>query len=456
MYISTLLFRVKRRFRFSIAFFIFALSLVACSQQPYEYSIATGEKNSVHYTVGKSIAALLQQEYHSDVKLITDSKGSLENCQRLLERKSDFALSQNDINLNNIVHTNPSEPLSATSHSEIRTVLPLYPQILFIIYDRRLQPTSLRNLIVGRKVALGSKKGGTAQLTHHLFESYGIFENEYTSVYTSYKDNTLSDSLLVSCTVTGFNNPIIADMIKHKNGKIFSLDNVSLRGQGSSVEGFCMNYPRARAFIVPKNLFGSLPEEPVLSVAVDNVLLTRSDVDVEVVKRLVATLLEQRQQLANSNPLLTSITENIDPGLLNFPLHKGVQMYLDRNEPSFFEKNAEVVSIGITIFAALYAGLNAFWRWNKQRKKDRIDEYYLHIIALDEQSAVMSDPMFRFMAIQEIEQLKKTAFDNLVREKLSADESFRIFIQLANDTIGKIEKQSGIAHHEQRPSEENG
>ena len=44
----------------------------------------------------------------------------------------------------------------------------------------------------------------------------------------------------------------------------------------------------------------------------------------------------------------------------------------------------------------------------------------------------------RAAAVREIRELQNRAFDLLVHERLAADESFRIFITLANDTLAEL------------------
>ncbi len=45
----------------------------------------------------------------------------------------------------------------------------------------------------------------------------------------------------------------------------------------------------------------------------------------------------------------------------------------------------------------------------------------------------------RAAAVENVRELQNRAFDMLIREKLAADESFRIFVTLSNDIIAQLE-----------------
>ncbi len=69
------------------------------------------------------------------------------------------------------------------------------------------------------------------------------------------------------------------------------------------------------------------------------------------------------------------------------------------------------------------------------RRKNRIDAFYTDVIAIRSGLDESSPDNERTAAAQKIRELQNTAFKMLVDEKLSADESFRIFISLSNDAL---------------------
>ncbi|MEO1654751.1 MAG: TAXI family TRAP transporter solute-binding subunit, partial [Bacteroidota bacterium] len=344
--------------------------LNSCAFSPGTFTISTGTKDSRHYKVGLEIKKLVEEKTTYTVKLDTNGAGSMSNCQQLIERKVDFALAQNDVPLPNF-------------KGDLRTVLPLYPQLFFVIYADSLQPKNLKDLIIGRKIAIGPATGGTAPFTRRFLHLMGIDSTEYEFIYSSYHENTLSDSISISISVTGFNSPRIAEMLTQKNGKIWSLDDPQLSGSGSLVDGLCLQYPYARPFIIPKNTYQHLPQEPALTIALDNVLLAHKSVDDHIVYDQLHTLLNNKELLINDDALYGFIHDNFEKESLQFPLHHGAIDYLNRYKPSFYERYAELVALFITLITLLIGGFSTLWRWNKRRKKERIDNYYLQVIQLE-------------------------------------------------------------------------
>jgi serine phosphatase RsbU (regulator of sigma subunit) len=84
--------------------------------------------------------------------------------------------------------------------------------------------------------------------------------------------------------------------------------------------------------------------------------------------------------------------------------------------------------------SATFAGVRIF----RMRRKNRIDVFYTDAIAIRHSIADTSTLDERTAAVQKIKALQAKAFEMLVDEQLAADESFRIFISLANDVLQEI------------------
>jgi len=142
--------------------------------------------------------------------------------------------------------------------------------------------------------------------------------------------------------------------------------------------------------------------------------------------------------------LFNDIHEEINTDNLRFPLHDGVKMYLDRAKPSFLQKYAEVMALIITITVLLFGGLTSLSNWQKQRKKDRIDVYYQKVINLDPaiNDAKSSHQLHNIET--QLFFIRDEAFDLLIKEKLSADESFNIFLRVLETSISRIHKKIDI------------
>ena len=74
-----------------------------------------------------------------------------------------------------------------------------------------------------------------------------------------------------------------------------------------------------------------------------------------------------------------------------------------------------------------------------QRKKDRMDEYYRELLILKETSHTISDDELR----KKLTEMQKVVFDLLIREKLSANNEFVIFMMLWDELHQELLRPDG-------------
>lgn len=418
--------------------------LLGCEDRPNCYRLAAGPLKTSYNKVGSTIANVICREEKINIKAIFDPinfegellpLNALNNCFLLSKGEVDFAISQNDVTFSPVLGEEVIDP------SQLRSVIPLYPEMLFIIYKPHLasRKNSLHELVRGKKIAMGPKNSGTARLTKILFKEFGIPPDQYQQQEVTFEENVLSDTVDICCLVTGFDNDRVQKSLQ-LGGKIFSLGDPDLAGKGSAADGFCLKYPLAKPIVIPSNIYQNLPEQPVLTVAIDAVLLTREDVADDVVYNVVETILNRKQFMVMDldNKLLSQITEQFDPLKLRFPLHNGAKHYLERNKPKFYERYAELFGVLFSILIAFIGGVATLNKWRKLRKKNRIDSYYKGVMDIQIQVDDFNSEQDCQDAVQKLKYLRQNAFEQLISEKLMADESFRIFITFVNDTRKEI------------------
>ena len=394
-----------------ISFLFFVLLLFAGCQKTKKLKLAISIEGTASEKVGQELAMYLNSiGWKIEVvkgKEVFGSKG----ITAILDGKIDIAFMQNDQ-----AHTRES--------NDIRTVLPLYPNISYIFYRKHLNPTNLVDLITNNSVLLGKDD---EMFYSKLFEYYGInldsIELNTVEMVDSVDElisaiNTGKDDVV--CVFAAIHNPHIKYMME--NGwEIFSLGDITYSNRGSSVEGFCMNYPRTEPFMVPRNFFGQKPELPIYTIALDELLVVHEDLDKTLVYDLVSDIYSGRHFLSQSNILFTHITEDFDRDALNFQLHDSTVDYLARDQPSFFERYAEAFGVIFSILVVLYGGLTSL----KKIRKERIDKYYKRVMECHR--------------IEDLESLSNEAVSQLQSEKLTADESFTIFLNLVEKRRHELE-----------------
>ncbi len=195
--------------------------------------------------------------------------------------------------------------------------------------------------------------------------------------------------------------------------------------------------PQLKPFIIPAGTY-HVPggDRNITTVAVTTLLATRKGASVNVIYGLTKVLLEEKPRFVKISPALFSgINDSFDPLDLNFPLHRGTRRYLNRDEPSTIERYAETINMLVYVAFLLLTGVVGFTRYRARRKKDRIDTYYARVLDIRRSATTQA----REQCLADLRKLEEEAFDALIAEKLAADESFRIFIELASRTASEIE-----------------
>ena len=121
-------------------------------------------------------------------------------------------------------------------------------------------------------------------------------------------------------------------------------------------------------------------------------------------------------------------------------MHAGAQAYLQRDEPSIYERYSGIAEVLVTLFVALGSASFAGVRIYRMRRKNRIDEFYAKAIEIRRAATAADDNETRARLANELQELQDTAFSQLIKEKLAADESFRIFVTLSNDVLAEIRR----------------
>lgn len=178
-------------------------------------------------------------------------------------------------------------------------------------------------------------------------------------------------------------------------------------------------------------VYGDFSKEPILTISNDVVLVCRKDLDELLVFDLAQLIHENKQAFNGISPLLYhGISEEYDVQNWAFSLHPGARKYLERDMPSYFERNSNLMGIAFTIMFALISGSFTFYNLRKIRKKNRIDTYYeqlvnirLKISHLDKKDEVENE-------INTVKLLQNGTIGSLVEEGLSANDSFIVFLKL--------------------------
>jgi hypothetical protein len=224
--------------------------------------------------------------------------------------------------------------------------------------------------------------------------------------------------------------------------KLYSFDDINSYGKGSTVEGISLKFPKVKPYIIPQSTYGSLTETPVLTITSDAVLVCRSGMRDTPINDMIRTIFREKQEFEEISPLIyAGLDEGFDRTRLSFPLHNGARTYLDRDEPGFLERYAELVGVMFSIIVAIVSALISLSRWQKQKKKDRVDVFYKVLMDIKKELPKIKTVHDGSLKVKEIQQSQNKAFEMLINEELEANESFRIFMELSKETIDEVKNR---------------
>lgn len=370
----------------------------------------------VDQEIAKEMASLLNGESSFQITLTETPMGGAKALDAIAAGDADIALVSNYIGF----------------RDDMATIMPLYPTILHIAHqggiDVELGPEMFRDATV----YAGEEGSASRRLFERITKSMGLGPDDFEFVTDS---STLPDVAVIF-------GPISLERFAEYPGYVLStLGTPQDIGTGGIIDAAILRNPHFRSFVIPAGIYGPATPGPVVTVAVDKILVARSDLDETLVYDLVNDILRLRPALAGMRPgIFQELSEDFDTSKSTFVVHPGTQAYLQRSEPDIYERYSGVAEVAVTLIIALMSAAFAGLRILKAMRKNRIDRFYVETIDIRNSCKGSTDPIVLQQAITRVKELQDEAFDLLVDEKLAANESFRIFVTLTHDVISQLEK----------------
>ena len=319
----------------------------------------------------------------------------------------------------------------------ITTVMPLYPTVLHIVYRKDRPADSAEILLRGATVKAGSAGSASRRLLADILDGLELREDDVTFAESSAE---LPDVIVLYLPISPES---VARALEAAGAadeyRLLSLGAAADIGTGSLVDRAVLLNPRLSPFVIPVGTYGDIPREPVLTLAVDKLLVSAPGMDAAVVYDLIGEIRRLQPALAATHPLsFRELTREFDASGSTFVLHPGAQAFTHRDEPTFYERYSGVAEVLVTLVIGLISGGYAVIQIYNRRRKNRIDGFYRDVMAVRDSISERSSAAERAVAVERVRTLQNEAFDMLMREKLAADESFRIFVTLSNDIIAQL------------------
>ncbi len=288
-----------------------------CERGQTELRLVKPPDSGVDSEIVQDIVDLLGRDSEVSIALsdVAQSEGSA--LDDLISGDADIALVSNNM---------PYRP-------GIATVMPLYPTVLHIghVGDRKFENAT--ELFRGARIFAGSA-GSASRLTFEKFTSnLDLSAADYTYVVDPDDPDERPEVFVVFA-------PISPDRLaEYPDIRLVSFGAPGDVGTGSPIDAAILMNPQLEPFVIPVGTYGDATPAPILTVAVDMMLVARSELSESVVYDLVSELNRLRPALASQRPgLFQNLSDDFNTGNSTFVLHPGLVAYLDRNEPTIYER----------------------------------------------------------------------------------------------------------------------
>ena len=316
---------------------------------------------------------------------------------------------------------------------DINVVLPLYARVLHVVTTVNPVPDDLRELFYGRSIFAGPVNSLSYRVVEEVIKDMRLDPEDYTLIANP---TSLADVVVLFVPID--RQSIVSDP-RIQDTQLFSFGSVDDIGTGSGLDRAVLLNPRLKPFVIPTGTYNELTPGPIVTLAVDNLLVASSDLEPAVIYELFAEVVRVRTALFSERPeLFQPLDKSILDANFAFSMHAGAMAYLQQDEPTFIERYSGVAEVLVTLLVGAVSGGWALINIYRIRRKNRIDEFYTEVMRIRDAIATNASNSERDAAIQSIIDLQNKAFELLVAEQLAADESFRIFIELTNNSIDRI------------------
>ncbi|MEM7307886.1 MAG: TAXI family TRAP transporter solute-binding subunit [Planctomycetota bacterium] len=385
------------------------------------WRIATGHPDGSYFKLGSELASVLSADFAPYERFeVDETAGSAENIGRIARGEAAFAFVQSD-----------ADPVA-----NARLVALLYQEIVHIVVraDHHAAGLAVDDLGTLAAVSLGAEGSGTRMVAERLLDHFDValagapLDVDPSELRARFESGQLDAAFLL----VGPGSALAEDLLTSPDVRLLSLG-AGPEG-GTAADAFAVLNPAFRAQLLPARLYGPQPVEPVRTVGVNAMLVASDDVDDDLVREVTASLFRNANRLSAGMDTPLTLTHSPDADRLVLPLHEGALGYYLREQPFFLVEYAEVISLGLTLLVGLWSLGTLLLRWTAGMKKERIDRYYSDIRA---SSSLPSEER-----LGRLRQIHGNAFEELMAERLAANESFVIFHDYLLSEIGRAERDT--------------
>lgn len=403
-------------------FFLVVFVLFSCEEKGMSLKLLKVTEHSSVKVSDSALIKLFKSKKNIDIEISYTLSPTYAHDQ-LEEKKVDFVITPNN-----------SRPVE----KDFRIIVPLLPRILMILTNKDTEDSDIKEVFENGIVYFEDRSRLDTLIFEKLHYSFDVDNHNVDARRIEDLDVKIkSDSLLVYAGLTHFNNEMVKKLAN--NGwYFFSLDNLDYYKKGSRVEGYTMMNSSAHSFVLPRSIFKGKPVRPIYTIAMSDVLITRSDVDKELVYDIAEAIVEFKSELIRMNSVYNLLDFNFDKHTMSFPIHKGAMSFFNKDEPPVWSKYVKMIWPLISISVVLFGILVSFRNRYKKRIKQNIEMYYNSLLDIRGKSETTKDTDSLIGILKDLKELRSQAMKSLADKKLDSGESFNIFLALYSDTKNEL------------------
>lgn len=323
----------KRSFLLSIVFLLaFSMILSACGSKetggekdgkggekadtkPKFMSILTGGTGGTYYPLGGSFAKIIKDATGIDTNAET-SGASAENMTTLKKGEGELAFTQTDI----ASYASEGTLMFKDKVDNIKAIATLYPETIQIVTTKKSGIKSVQDL-KGKKVSVGSPGSGTVANAEQILEAYGMKFADIKKQDLSFDESTqgIQDGTIDAAFVTaGTPTGAVEGLSATEEVVILPLDQ-------DKIDAIIKKYPYYIKEEIPSGTYGMA--KPVATVAVQAMLVARSDLSEQTVYDITKAIFENLDKVTHAKGKLIKV-ENALNGV-GIDVHPGAKKYFD-------------------------------------------------------------------------------------------------------------------------------
>jgi len=398
-------------------------------ERPKVLRIATGAASGTFYPLGKTLAqtfAHARDGERVDLKVLATS-GTGENLALLGKHEADLALVSNGV----------------PGNASTTLVAPLFAEAVQLIVrkDARIAtPFDLKQ----RRVSIGPAASGTEKVALIILQHFGLHRDDFTARNLPPNEASAAlergevDALFL---VARLGDPTVDAVLKSKPGAFALLSLGDPQHPGSALEGIRLGAPYLQPTVIPERTYGSEPEHAIGTVSMQALLVAHVDLDDELVASLTAALYADKVRLTSEDVQFARLSERFDPGDSPYPLHPGADRYYRRDDPSFIAKNADQISLGLTIGAILWSTATALNAYRRRRRSNRVETCHQELARLATAAAAAPtvEELRRIRA--EIETLRDQIYAELAHKRLEGTPDVMILQHRLDGQLAELDRR---------------